>query len=114
MKENVVLYKSVVLVSYITYFIEALLIVRLVLKFLGAGTGSSVVSGLYGVSAVFLAPFSQAFNNTSFWFGVIEWNTLFAMLVYALVAEGIIRLIGFSRPVSEREANRGLRQSEEL
>jgi len=77
--------------------LEALLIFRLVFKILGANPGSKFVSLIYTSSATLLAPFGNIFRaaidngieNQS----IIEPNTIIAIIVYALVAFGLVRLI---------------------
>jgi len=84
-------------VYYILGLIETLLAFRLVFRLLGANPGSIFVSLIYTVSGVFLAPFSGIFRaattsgieTTS----VLEPPTIIAMIVYALIAYGVVKLI---------------------
>jgi hypothetical protein len=90
--------------SKIVYLIfgilEAFFTFRLVFKLLGANPGSPFVSLIYTVSGAFLAPFSGIFR-TAVSKGietksVLEPTTLIAMIVYALIAYGIVVLIKIS------------------
>lgn len=81
----------------ITYFIlgvlEIILLLRLFFRLFGANQGNSFILFLYGVSHVFVAPFNGIFNDQTLGSnGVFETSTLIAMLVYALLAWGIVSL----------------------
>jgi hypothetical protein len=85
------------LVYYIAGVIETLLLFRFMLKILGANPGSPFVSFIYSLSGMFVAPFRGIFRTavaegieTS---SVFEPATLFAFLVYLVVASGIVQLI---------------------
>jgi len=87
--------------GYLIYFIfgilEVLLAFRFVLKLLGANSITGFVDFVYGLSAIFVAPFAGIFN-TSLANGigdtsVFEPATLVALIVYALLAWGIVALI---------------------
>lgn len=87
--------------EYIVYFLfgllDILLAFRLVLRLLGANPISSFVSFIYSLSAAFIWPFQGIFQNavskgveTT---AVFEPETLIAIIVYAIVAWGIVQLI---------------------
>ena len=80
----------------ITYFVsgmlEIILLLRLIFRLLGANQGSTFVMFLYNLSHVFVAPFNGIFNDQALGRSVFEISTLIAMLVYALVAWGIVAL----------------------
>jgi hypothetical protein len=88
-------------VEYLVYFIfgvlEILLAFRLVLKLLGASLSSSFVTSIYGLSGIFISPFAgifrkgfaQGIETTS----VLEPATIVALLVYAVIAWGIVKLV---------------------
>lgn len=83
-------------VYYILGVLEALLAFRLVFKILGANPDSSFVSIVYSISKVFLVPFTAIFRfvvtqgiETK---AVLEPSTIIAMIVYALIAWGIVKL----------------------
>lgn len=90
--------KKVFIVKRVIYYIlgilEVLLAFRLVFKLLGANPESGFVSFLYSVTKVFLAPFKAIFEpaaSPGIENGVLEPSTLIAMLVYAVVAWGIVK-----------------------
>src|SRR5215470_10482891 len=81
----------------IVYFafgvLEALLIIRLVMKLLGANPDAGFSQLIYGVTFPFVALFQGVFPNPGGSSGVLELSTLLALIVYTLVAWGIVRLI---------------------
>jgi glucan phosphoethanolaminetransferase (alkaline phosphatase superfamily) len=85
------------IVYYILGVLEVLFAFRLVFKLLGANFGSGFVSFIYTVSGVFLVPFSTIFRtavtNGIETKSVLEPSTLIAMVVYAVIAYGIVMLI---------------------
>jgi hypothetical protein len=80
--------------------IEVLIAIRFVLMLLGANAEAGFAKLIYGVSGVFMAPFSALFNTQEAGGAVFEWSALVAIAVYALVAWGLVALI---RAVSPRE-----------
>jgi hypothetical protein len=87
--------------EYLIYFffgaLEILLTFRLVLKFMGASMASGFVGLVYGLSRIFILPFEGIFRRgvapgleTS---SVLEPSTLVAIIVYALLAWGIVKLV---------------------
>lgn len=92
--------KAQQIVYYILGILEVLFAFRLLLKLLGANPYSGFVSFIYSVTQVFLAPFISIFrsgvtrgNMTE---GVLEPSTLIGMIVYAIIAWGIVKLIEIS------------------
>ena len=95
------------IVYYILGVLEVLLAFRLVFKLLGANPQSPFVSFIYSVSQAFLSPFSGIFRSavtkgleTQ---SVLEPTTIIAMIVYAVVAWGIVKLIEISKPHQNTE-----------
>jgi len=88
-------------VEYLIYFffgaLEILLIFRLIFKLAGANSVNAFVSFIYGLTGLFILPFegifgtetSQGLETTS----VLEPAVLVALLVYAVVAWGIVKLV---------------------
>ena len=79
-----------------TYFVlgvlEIILLLRFLFRLLGANQSSSFVVFLYDLSHVFVVPFYGIFNDPTFGNSVLEITTLIAMLIYALLAWGIVSL----------------------
>jgi len=88
-------------VEYLIYFffgaLEILLAFRLVLKLMGASTASGFVGLIYGLTGIFILPFegifrrgtAQGIETTA----VLEPSTLVAIIVYAILAWGIVKLV---------------------
>ncbi len=88
-------------VEYLIYFffgaLEVLLAFRLVLKLMGASLASSFVGLIYGLTGIFILPFEGIFRRgftpgletTS----VLEPSTVVAMIVFAVLAWGIVKLV---------------------
>lgn len=80
--------------------IEVLLAFRLILKLLGANPSSGFVNFVYDVSGFFVAPFRAIFSSATtegdVTKGVFEPATLVAMIVYAIVAWGIVKLVNLN------------------
>lgn len=85
------------LIYYIFGALEILLAFRLVLKILGANTSSAFVGFIYGLSGIFIMPFEGIFRRgvsegleTA---SVLEPATLVAIIVYAFLGWGIVKLV---------------------
>ncbi len=85
------------LVYYFTGVIETLLVFRFTLKILGANPISPFVSFIYTVSGIFIAPFRGIFHTAVSegieTVSVLEPATVFALLVYLVLAIGIVSLV---------------------
>lgn len=97
-------------VEYLVYFLfgvlEILLAFRLVLKLMGASLSSGFVDFIYGLTGIFILPFEGIFHR-GFAQGietkaVFEPSTLVAIIVYAVVAWGIVKLVQIFSRESER------------
>ncbi len=98
------LYKGTQIVWYILGLLEALLMFRFVLKLLAANPLAGFSSFIYNVSYPLAAPFLTVFRVSRVEGNVLEWTTLLAMLVYWLIAWGIVKLFFMSKTVSTPEA----------
>src|SRR6185503_15696786 len=106
------LYRGTQVVWYILGVLEALLVFRFILKLLAANPNAGFTKFIYGVTYIFAAPFLNVFRITRVEGSIFEWTTLLAMLVYWLLALGIIRLFLMSKTVSTPEAARKLENQE--
>jgi hypothetical protein len=84
-------------VYFILGVIEVLLVFRFIFKLLGANPQNGFVAFLYTVSGIFAAPFSGIFNSfVSSGLAsksVFEPAAIIGMIVYAVIAWGIISLV---------------------
>ncbi len=89
--------------SRVVWFVAGVLLVllgfRFVLTLLGANTTNSFASFIYKTSHPFVSPFFSLFNYNNQVYGVsrFETYTLVAMVVYAIIAWGIAKLITLNR-----------------
>ena len=99
------LYRGVQIVWYLLSIVEILLAFRLVLRLLGANPGAGFTSSIYGITHIFATPFLSVFGVTKVVTGsYFEWTTLLAMLVYWVIAFGIVKLLLIGKTVSTPEA----------
>lgn len=75
------------LIYALVSLIEAFLALRFILKLFGANAANGFVDWLYEMSGVLLDPFRGIFPTTVFKSHfVFEFSTLFAMVIYAIIA----------------------------
>jgi hypothetical protein len=98
------LFRGTQIVWYITGVLEVLLAFRFLLKLFGANAGAGFTSFVYNFSYVFVSPFLSVFRITQVEGSVFEWTTILAMLVYLLIAWGIVKLFLMGKTVSTPEA----------
>ena len=104
-------------ITRIVYFVlgvlEVILLLRFLFRLLGANQDNSFVMFLYNLSHVFVGPFNGIFNDQALGHSVFEISTIVAMLVYALVAWGIVSLgrVIFAPNLSGRQSITTTRRS---
>ena len=98
-------------ITTITYFVlgvlEVILALRLLFRLLGANQDNGFITFLYSLSHIFVGAFNGIFNDQTIGSrGVFEVSTVIAMLVYALIAWGIVALgrVAFAPIVSGRQS----------
>lgn len=84
------------LVYFLFGFLEVLLAFRLILKLTGASVASGFVRFIYAVTGLFILPFQGIFRQASTSTSVLESSTIVAILVYILLAWGIVKLLRIS------------------
>lgn len=109
-KKKKVIFRAYQIIWYILGVVEILLAFRIILKALGANPGSGFVSFIYGVSDAFALPFAGILGVTVTSANVVEWSTFVAMIVYAVVAFGIIQLIQLVKPTTPSEVEEAVKQ----
>lgn len=102
------LYRGTQIVWYAFSVIEALLLIRFFLKLISANPGAGFTNLIYSVTYPLVAPFLYVVRSPSIQGSVFEWTTLLALVVYWLLAWGIVRLLAMGRPVSTMEAEEKL------
>jgi len=80
--------------------LEALFVLRLGLKLIGANPESPIVALIYGFTYLFLFPFEGLVASPTYGNMVLELSSMFAMAIYGLIAWGIERVVWlvFYRP----------------
>ena len=99
------LYRGTQVVWYILSVVEVLLLFRFFLKLIGANPDAGFSNLIYTLSYPLAGPFLYVVRSTQVEGSIFEWTTLLAMLVYWLIAWGIVRLIVMGKPISEGEAD---------
>lgn len=95
-------YKATQIILLFFSVLEGLIALRILLKLIGANPLSPVVSLIYGITTLFLVPFAGLIRSPATDGMVLEISSMFAIVVYALTAlmvEKIITLF-FPRPRS--------------
>lgn len=98
-----VIFRTYQIVWYILGTIEVVLAFRVILKLLGANPQSGFTSFIYAISNPFALPFAGILRVTAVSEVVLEWSTLVAMAVYAIVAYGIVSLFQLVKPTNPEE-----------
>ena len=80
--------------------LEILISLRIGLKMVGADPDNTIVALIYGITSLFLIPFVGLIGSPTVGGTVLEISSLFAMLIYALVAWATVRAVWliFYRP----------------
>ncbi len=74
--------------------VEGFLAIRFILKLFGANAANGFVSWIYEMSGALLDPFREIFPTKVFQSTfVIEFSTIFAMVVYAIIAVLVVALL---------------------
>lgn len=90
---------TVNLLNFFLAVVEVFLGIRFLFKLFGANPNNGFVSWVYDMSAALLEPFRGIFSARVFENQyILEFSTLFAMLMYGLLALLIIALINIVTP----------------
>lgn len=98
-----VIFRTYQIIWYILGIVEVLLAFRIILKLLGANTQSGFTSFIYAISNPFALPFAGILGITDVSNMILEWSTFIAMIVYAIVAYGIVMLFQLVKPTNQKE-----------
>jgi uncharacterized protein YggT (Ycf19 family) len=85
-------------VMFIFGLIELLILIRFMLLLFGANAQAGFAQWINQVSGYFMAPFNALFGTQSIKGATVDWSALVAILVYALVAYLIVRVIDALAP----------------
>lgn len=81
------------IIGIVFYFIEALLLLRFVLILLGANLANPFASWVLNASNTLLSPFANIFPKVNVGGFAIDFTVLFALIVYVLLGQLILRLL---------------------
>lgn len=88
------LYWATRVINFVFGVLEVILLLRFIFRLLAANQASPFVALLYNLSYVFAAPFQGIFTDPHMLNGsVLEVSTLVAMIVYGLIAWGLVALL---------------------
>ena len=82
--------------------LEGLLGIRFVLGLLGANPAAGFAQFIYGITGPFIAPFVGLFGQPRFEGSVFEFNSLVAILVYALIGWVLVKIVWLTMGDSRR------------
>ncbi|HVS50189.1 MAG TPA: YggT family protein [Candidatus Dormibacteraeota bacterium] len=86
-------FRATAVVGFIVGIVDVLIAARFLGKLLGASSQSAFVHAIYQVSGVFVQPFTGIFGDTGNKTNTFETASLVAIVVYAVIAWGIVVLI---------------------
>lgn len=90
---RVAAYRLTQLVYWVFGLVEGLIAIRLILKALGANQAAGFAEFIYSITAALVAPFINLFSNPSYGGSVLELSSIVALIVYALIAWLLGKLI---------------------
>ena len=99
-EQRIFTFKATQLIWLLLGILEVMIALRIGLKLIGANPDSPIVAVIYGFTYLFLFPFTGLVSSPTTGNFVLELSSMFAMVVYALIAwaaERIVWLI-FYRP----------------
>jgi hypothetical protein len=106
LERRIFTFKATYVIWLLLVVLETTIALRIVLKLIGANPDNSVAALIYGFTNVFLSPFAGLMPTLASGGMVLEISSFIAMLVYALVALAIERLVWviFYRPRAQTVA----------
>ena len=99
-EQRIFTFKATQLIWLMLGALEALIALRIGLMLIGANPDSSIVALIYGFTNLFLFPFAGLVGSPTAGNFVLDIPAMFAMLIYALIAWGVERIVWlvFYRP----------------
>ena len=86
---------------FLAGFIVIFLALRVVLLLLAANQGNFFVDFVYALGSFFAAPFSGIFGSPAYGQSFFDTASIVGVVVYPLVAWGLVKLITLTRPNQE-------------
>lgn len=104
-RQKKTIFRTYQVIWYILGFIESLLIFRFIFRLLGANPRSGFVDLINSLSYPFVLPFIGIFPTPSGGQFVLELSTIVALVVYPLLATGLIKLLQLAKPTNKEEVD---------
>lgn len=105
--------RAIELIYLVFGIIDGLLLIRLLLKLLGANAKAGFAQFIYGVTDFFLAPFHGLLPNVVNGKTVLELSLIIAILIYSLIALALVRVAAITLSsnvmVSQQSKSKGVR-----
>lgn len=89
------------LIWFIVGVVNVLIAIRFILLLLGANQSAGFVDFIYGITGPLVAPFVGIFGAPTYGSFMFEWSSILAVVIYSLIAWGIVKLLTLSRPREE-------------
>jgi len=103
MAEKRVIFHAYQIIWYVLGIFETLLMFRFMFKLSAASPRSPFVQMIYGITQPLVVPFRGIYTTTAVEGSAFEWVTLVAMLVYVILAYGVVQLFQLIKPADEEE-----------
>jgi hypothetical protein len=99
-EQRIFTFKASQLIWLLFGVLEVLIALRIGLLLIGANPASPIVALIYGLTSLFLFPFVGLIGSPTFGSNVLEISSMFAMLIYGLIAWTVERTVWliFYRP----------------
>jgi hypothetical protein len=99
-EQRIFTFKATQLIWLLFGILESLIVLRIGLMLVGANPDSPIVALIYGFTYLFLFPFAGLIGSPAAGSMVLELSSMFAMLIYALIAWAVERTVWliFYRP----------------
>jgi hypothetical protein len=81
------------LIGFLFTALEGLIGLRVVLKLIDVNSNNAFASFIYSITDYFVAPFNSLMGNPAVGGNVLEVTSLVALIVYALIAAVLVRLV---------------------
>ncbi len=98
------LYRAEQIIYLIFGVVEALIGIRFILRLLGANPAAGFASFIYGITDPLVAPFVSLFSTPASDGNVLELGSIVAIIVYALVAWLLVRVLWLAAGEDRRAA----------
>ena len=99
-EQRIFTFKATQLIWLLLGILEVMIALRIMLLLIGANPENAVVALVYAITTPFLFPFAGMVASPTAGYMVLELSSMFAMLVYSLLAWAVERIVWliFYRP----------------